>query len=215
MTFFKLVLTAALLFLISPETHAGTIAIGGGEFHLRLLQTPTAQIVELSGIFTNGSQKRAAPLFSALEPSKPLILNLDFGGGQSSSIEPFAKALRRWAEANNSRIITLVLDNRECASYCLMLFMTGDERVAYPAAKFGFHTAYAEFAGVRLKFPGAMIGNYAQFGIDPSWLLANRDAFQKLEVKWYAPSQLEGSQILTRTLTYDDSVESLTAPEPM
>ncbi len=199
----KHVLILFALLLSSLTARAQVAYLDGGHFRLGLHEDDGHQVLRLEGNFLRPSDyTQSLPVLRQIDASKKvLVLDLNFGGGLGHPIENFSRRIRRITREAGITLVTVIRSGSWCASFCTLIYMAGDVRAATEFAQFGFHTATA-FNG-RISVTAAMIGNYAQYGVSRRWLNEHRDYFVRREITALRPADLEGSNIVTHTFTFD------------
>ena len=170
-------------------------------FSMNLMVFDKYQVLELRGSILFGDFNRAMPLLKKIEKNKNLVLNLGgFNGGYVYDIAPISKLLKDFCKVGECLIETYLGKNQRCSSYCLLLYMIGDSRIAHEESFFGFHAAW--FGPLKSGF--VMRFNYKNYGVDEDWLKANRSYFtSKTRMTYKSPNEIEGSNIVTHILKSD------------
>lgn len=149
------------------------------------------QYIYLQGIFYFGDFWESDRLFQFLDKNKPTVLNLNFGGGFFMPIESFIKELKRKAGKRN--ITTIVTNGQKCSSFCILMMMAGENRVAEKLARFGFHSANI----FGMKAPGQAENFYRKHGVSRNWLKTNKKLFDSKKMTYLYYNSLGESNILT------------------
>ncbi len=133
-----------------------------------------------------------------LKPGINVELILQSGGGFQLEMDKLSQAIKKACDSKTTecRVTTRVFDM--CASACIPLFMVGDLREASSSAHFGFHQAAV--APGFLRIPGVAQGSLKEKGVNRDWLKENRQMFSSLQVTWLLPSEMQGSDIVTKII---------------
>lgn len=135
--------------------------------------------------------------------STRIILNYR-GGEDSINLKLQKSIMNICVNPDQSKILgcqiqTIVPANAQCSSNCIYLFMTGEQRIADPSARFGFHSQYFDVGGIPLPFIplGWPIQDLANSGISMDWLAAHKQLFENVALTFLSPAALQGSDIVT------------------
>jgi hypothetical protein len=156
--------------------------------------------LKIKGSMIIGPNEKSKDLLNVLKTipkGRDLLIELDMFGGDIALVNKIFDLLKGKCHDRGyqmCRITTRVEMFRTCASACIPLFMLGDHRMADRRADFGFHQA-ALIEGF-LLIPFMSEHELLRRGVNPEWVIKNKEMFKTLRISWLRPHQMMGSNIV-------------------